>query len=42
MIRKLAQISGAVLTAVLLFAATGSAQTFDVSGAGTRGCTKKT
>jgi hypothetical protein len=32
MIRKLVHISGAVLTAVLLFAATGSAQTFDVSG----------
>src|SRR4029077_13662372 len=32
MIRKLAQISGIVLTGVLLFATTGSAQTFDVSG----------
>ena len=32
MLRKLVQISGAVLTAVLLFATTGSAQTFDVSG----------
>jgi hypothetical protein len=32
MIRKLVHISGAVATAVLLFATTGSAQTFDVSG----------
>ena len=32
MLRKLVQISGAVLTAMLLFATTGSAQTFDVSG----------
>jgi hypothetical protein len=32
MIRKLVHISGIVLTAVLLFATTGSAQTFDVSG----------
>jgi hypothetical protein len=32
MIRKFVHISGAVLTAMLLFAATGSAQTFDVSG----------
>jgi hypothetical protein len=32
MLRKLVQISGAVFTAVLLFATTGSAQTFDVSG----------
>ena len=32
MIRKLVQMSGAVLAAVLLFASTGSAQTFDVSG----------
>ena len=32
MIRKLGPIAGAVLTAVLLFASTGSAQTWDVSG----------
>jgi hypothetical protein len=32
MIRKLVHISGAGLTAMLLFATTGSAQTFDVSG----------
>jgi len=32
MIRTLVRISGAVLTAMLLFATTGSAQTFDVSG----------
>jgi Outer membrane protein beta-barrel domain len=32
MIRKLVQVSAAVLTAVLVFASTGSAQTWDVSG----------
>ena len=32
MIRTLVRISGAVVTAMLLFATTGSAQTFDVSG----------
>jgi hypothetical protein len=32
MLRKPVKVSGALLTAMLLFAATGSAQTFDVSG----------
>jgi hypothetical protein len=32
MIRKLVQIAGIAVTAVLLFGTTGSAQTFDVSG----------
>ena len=32
MLRKLVRISGAVFTAVLLFASSGLAQTFDVSG----------